>query len=275
VPPGLPAPALPDLADLRNLVLPAVGILVVGYTDTVLTARAFADRSGRPIDANQELLALGAANVGAGLLRGFPISSSGSRTALALASGARSQVYSLVALAAVVTILLAADILYGVLLAIGLSVAEMLHRVARPHDGVLGLVPGLAGMHDVDDYPHATTVPGLVVYRYDSPLFFANAENFHRRALAAVDGQPGPVRWFVLNAEANVEVDSTGLGALDQLRAELTGRGIVFALARVKQDLLDALSAYGLTASIGIERIYPTLPTAVAAYEKWRTGHDA
>jgi sulfate permease, SulP family len=327
VPPGLPTPVLPDLDDFAHLVLPAVGILVVGYTDTVLTARAFADRTGKPIDANQELLALGVANIGTGLFRGFPISSSGSRTALALASRARSQVYSLVALAAVATVLLVAGsvlarfptavlgaivvyaavllidlagfrrlaafrrselflalaalagvlvlgILYGVLLAIGLSVAEMLQRVARPHDAVQGFVPGLAGMHDVDDYPQATTVPGLMVYRYDSPLFFANAENFHRRALAAVAEQADPVHWFVLNAEANVEVDSTGLTALDELRAELTGRGVVFALARVKQDLLDSLTSYGLTATIGPERIFPTLPTAVAAYEQWRAARD-
>lgn len=319
VPQGLPTPRLPGFGDLRDLLLPAVGVLVVGYTDTVLTGRAFAARDSDPVDANQELLALGAANVGAGLLRGFPISSSGSRTALGVAAGARTQMYSLVCLAAVVAVLLFAgpllagfptaalgaivvyaatrlidvdgfrrllafrrtefflalaavagvlifDILYGVLLAIGLSVAEMLYRVARPHDAVQGFVPGLAGMHDVDDYPQATTEPGLVVYRYDSPLFFANAEDFHRRALAAVDGQPVPVRWFVLNAEANVEVDSTGLGALDGLRAELTDRGIVFALARVKKDLRDALDAYGLTESIGAERLYPTLPTAVAAY---------
>jgi MFS superfamily sulfate permease-like transporter len=122
-------------------------------------------------------------------------------------------------------------------------------------------------MHDIDDYPDATTLPGLVVYRYDSPLFFANAEDFHRRALAAVDGRPEPVVWFVLNAEANVEVDSTALDALEALRAELTSRGVVFALARVKQDLRDALDAYGLTAAIGAERIYPTLPTAVAAFQ--------
>jgi MFS superfamily sulfate permease-like transporter len=327
VPPGLPTPALPDFADLDDLLLPAVGILVVGYTDVVLTARAFADRSGRPVDANQELLALGVTNVGAGLLRGFPISCSGSRTALARAAGARSQVYSLVALAAVVAVLLVAgsllgrfptatlgaivvyaavrlvdvagfrrlaafrlrelllalaalagvlvvDILYGVLLAVGLSVAEMLYRVARPHDAVQGFVPGLAGMHDIDDYPHATTLPGLLVYRYDSPLFFANAENFHRRALAAVAARPDPVCWFVLNVEANVEVDSTGLAALDALRAELSGRGIVFALARVKQDLLVALDAYGLTSAVGSDRIFPTLPTAVAAYEIWRASRD-
>jgi SulP family sulfate permease len=322
VPRGLPTPALPDVGDLRHLLLPAVGVSVVGYTDTVLTARAFAVRGGSPVDANQELLALGAANVGAGLLRGFPISSSGSRTALAVTAGSRTQVYSLVALACVVAVLLFAgpmlarfptaalgaivvyaatrlidiagfrrlaafrrseillafaalagvlvfDILYGVLLAIGLSVAEMLHRVARPHDAVQGFVPDLAGMHDIDDYPQATTVPGLLVYRYDSPLFFANAEDFRRRALAATAGRHEPVRWFVLNVEANVEVDSTGLDALEALRMELVDRGVVFALARAKQDLMVALDAYGLTTAIGPKRIYPTLPTAVAAYRDW------
>jgi len=323
VPRGLPTPALPDVGDLRHLVLPAIGLLVVGYTDMVLTARAFADRADGPVDANQELLALGAANLGAGVLRGFPISSSGSRTALGLAAGGRTQVHSLVTLACVAAVLVFAgpllarfptaalgalvvyaatrlvdvagfrrlaafrrselllaltalagvlvfDILYGVLMAVGLSVAEMLHRVARPHDAVLGFVPGLAGMHDVDDYPSASTEPGLLVYRYDSPLFFANAEDFRRRALAAIDHQGAPVAWFVLNVEANVEVDSTGLGAMEDLRAELTDRGIVFALARVKQDLLVALTAYGLTAAVGPDRIFPTLPTAVAAYRDWR-----
>ena len=317
---GLPTPALPGLGDLRQVLLPAIGVLVVGYTDTVLTARAFATRGGDPVDANQELLALGAANIGAGVLRGFPISSSGSRTALATAAGGRTQVYSLVALACVTAVLIFAgpvlahfpaaalgalvvyaatrlidvsgfrrlaafrrselflaltafagvlvfDILYGVLLAVGLSVAEMLHRVARPHDAVQGFVPGLAGMHDIDDYPQASTVPGLLVYRYDSPLFFANAEDFRRRALAAVEDQREPVAWFVLNVEANVEVDSTGLDALEEVRATLAARGIVFALARVKQDLLAALDAYGLTAAIGPDRIFPTLPTAVAAFK--------
>lgn len=169
---------------------------------------------------------------------------------------------------------LAFDILYGILAAVALSVAEMLARVARPHDAVQGLVPGLAGMHDVDDYPAARTVPGLLVYRYDSPLFFANAEDFHRRALAAIDQQEEPVDWFVLNAEANVEVDITALDAVDRLRRELEARGIVFALARVKQDLLDELTAFGLAASVGADRIFPTLPTAVEAYEHWRWDRD-
>ena len=324
VPLGLPVVAVPDLAELPHLVLPAVGVLLVGYTDFILTARAFArrDDEGPGLDANQEFLALGAANLGAGTLHGFPVSSSASRTALASSAGARSQAYSLVAGAAVLAVLLflspllartptavlgalvvyaavrmidlsgfrrlasfrrrelllalgclagvlALDILYGVLVAVGLSAAELLTRVARPHDAVQGLVPGVAGKHDVDDYPQARTIPGLLVYRYDSPLFFANAEDFRNRALAAVDEQPEPVRWFVLNTEANVEVDITALDAVEELRRELAHRGIVFALARVKQDLLDDLTAYGLADTVGNERIFPTLLTAVAAYRTW------
>jgi len=154
-----------------------------------------------------------------------------------------------------------------VLVAVGLSVAELLSRVARPHDAVQGLVPGVPGMHDIDDYPQARLIPGLVVYRYDSPLFFANAEDFRRRALAAATSQEGTA-WFVLNVEANVEVDITALDAMEALRAELTSRGIVFALARVKRDLLDHLDAYGLAERVGTDHIFPTLPTAVTAYRQ-------
>jgi len=160
------------------------------------------------------------------------------------------------------------NILYGVLVAISVSVADLLRRVARPHDAILGQVQGLAGMHDVDDYPTAHTVPGLVVYRYDSPLFFANADDFKRRAMAAADAAAQP-KWFVLNVEANVEVDITALDAVEWLREQLQRRGIVFAMARVKQDLLDDLRAYGLADSIGPDRLFPTLPTAVAAYQSW------
>jgi MFS superfamily sulfate permease-like transporter len=104
------------------------------------------------------------------------------------------------------------------------------------------------------------------VYRYDAPLFFANADNFRRRALAAIESRPVPVRWFVFNMEANVEVDLTALDALDDLRVELESRGIVLALARVKQDLLVRLRSAGLADTIGLDHMYPTLPTAVAAY---------
>jgi MFS superfamily sulfate permease-like transporter len=122
-------------------------------------------------------------------------------------------------------------------------------------------------MHDVDDYPDAQTIPGLVVYRYDAPLFFANAEDFRQSALGAAEGSPDPLRWFVLNVEANVEVDFTALEALDALREEIVSRGAVFALARVKQDLLARLEAFGLADKIGPELLFPTLPTAVQAYQ--------
>ncbi|MFG2235042.1 SulP family inorganic anion transporter [Streptomyces sp. NPDC048723] len=329
VPSGLPVPALPSPGDLPQLVIPALGVLLVGYSDVILTARAFADRDDPlPLDPNRELLALGAANLGAGLMQGFPVSSSASRTALAQSAKARSQAYSLFAALAVLLVLLflgpllahtpsavlgaivvyaavrlvevgefrrlaafrrrelllalgcllgvlALGILYGVLIAVTLSVVELVARVARPHDAVEGMVPGLAGMHDVDDYPTARTVPGLVIYRYDSPLFFANAENFRRRALAAVDEQSPPTRWFVLNTEANVEVDITALDAVEALRQELADRGVVLALARVKQELREDLDAYGLTASVGADRIYPTLPTALEAYRAWSRGAGA
>ena len=324
IPGTLPSVGPPDvgLADLTDLLGPALGLMLVGYVDNVLTARAFATRNGYRIDANQELLALGASNAAAGLVQGFPVSSSGSRTVIGDALGSRSQLHSLVALASIVLALVALrpvlatfptaalgaiviyaalrlvdvaefrrigsfrrselllalattasvlllGVLAGVLAAVGLSIADLLRRVARPHDGILGFVPGLAGMHDIDDHPGARLMPGLVVYRYDSPLFFANAEDFRARALAAVDAAEAPVEWFVLNAESNVEVDLTALDAVEELRAELDRRGIVFAMARVKQDLLVALQAAGLADRVGAERIFPTLPTAVQAFEVW------
>jgi MFS superfamily sulfate permease-like transporter len=157
-------------------------------------------------------------------------------------------------------------VLYGVLAAVALSILDLLRRVA--HHSILGFVPGVAGMHDLDDYPGARLVPGLVVYRYDAPLCFANADDFRRRAIAAVDQNPGPVDWFVLNAEANVEVDLTALDALGELRDELTRRGIVFAMARVKQDLREALDAAGLLDKIGESRLFMTLLTAIEAFNR-------
>ena len=327
IPFGLPEVAVPSVttSDVGLLALPALGLMIVGYTDNVLTARSFAGRRWEEVDANTELLALGTSNLGVGLTQGFPVSSSGSRTALGSASGSQTQVYSLVMLASIVLTLVAfrpvleyfplaalgalvvyaalqlvdtaafgalwrfratelalavsttvavlvLDILTGVLVAVGLSVLELLYRVARPHDAVEGIVPGLAGMHDVDDYPEAQTIPGLVVYRYDSPLFFANAADFQRRALAAVEQveqTQGPVRWLLLNVESNVEVDSTAVATLEELRRRLESRGIVLALARVKQDLADQLLRAGFLQRIGSDRVFPTLPTALEGYRAW------
>ena len=323
IPADWPVAGLPRVAasDVVTLILPTVGIAIVAFSDNVLTARAFATGDGDEIDANAELRALGVANVGVGLTHGFPVSSSGSRTALGDAVGSRTQLYSLVVVACVLAVVLwgrgvladfpvaalgalvvyaamrlidlaeyrrlarfrrselilalataaavlSLGVLYGVLAAVALSILDLLRRVAHAHDSVLGFVPGLAGMHDIEDYPDATSVPGLVVYRYDAPLCFANAEDFRRRAMAAVESDHAPVEWFVLNAEANVEVDLTALDALDKLREDLSHKGITFAMARVKQDLRDSLAAAGLLTKIGEDRIFMTLPTAVAAFEK-------
>jgi sulfate permease, SulP family len=311
-----------DPSDLALLLLPAMGIFVVGYTDNLLTARAFATRTRTRIHNNQEFLAMGTANVGSSLVGGFPVSSSASRTSIAEASGARSQLFSLVAAGLTVISVLAFsavisafpsaalggvvvyaairlidvdefrrlwafrrreflmavfatagvllfDILYGVLAAVAISVVELLTRVARPHAAVLGQSPDVAGWHDVDDYPASTQIPGLVVFRYDSPLFFANAEHFDRQCRAALDAAEPPARWFLLNMEGNTEVDITGLDALEDVRAHCEDVGVELALVRVKHEVIEELDRHGIGSRIGHDRVFPTLPTAVDAYRAW------
>lgn len=323
VPRGLPRLLWPELAMSQwgNVFITAAGITVVAFSGNVVTARAFAHRGDRPLDANRELLAVAVTNAGAGLVGGFPISSSDSRTALAATLGGRSQLVSLTAAGCLALVLLVGgglvaqlpvsalaglviyaatrlvdvreirrvmafrsseglimaatfagvvgfDVLVGIGVAVGLSVADLFRRVARAHDAVQGAVPGLAGLHDVDDYPTAMTVPGLVVYRYDAPLCFANAEDVRARLLAAVDAERTQVEWVVLNMEANVEIDLTAVDMLDELREELERRGVVLALARVKQDLAVYLERTGFKARVGEARIFPTLPTALDAFEQ-------
>jgi SulP family sulfate permease len=328
VPRGLPPISIPDFAtiDLGTLLPAALGVTIVAYSDNIATGRAFAARHGQNIDARQEFLALGAANLAAGSLSGFPVSSSGSRTVLGDAMGSRTQLYSLVAatvvllttlflgpalssfpLAALGAIVVYAalrlidfselrriarfrrselflaltttaavvifDVLYGIAVAVALSILDLLRRIARPHDGILGFVPGLAGMHDIDDYATGRQLPGLLVYRYDAPLFFANAQNFKNRALASVDAANPPVEWFLLNAEANTEIDLTAVDALEEVRKTLAERDIVFALARVKFELREILASTGFIERVGEDRVFMTLPTAVSAYQQWYSAH--
>ena len=322
IPAGLPHFAIPpvSVSDLAPLITSAISIAIVGYSDNVLTARAFATRNHYKIDPNQELLALGTANLGNGLMQGFPISCSGSRTVIGDSLGSKSQLFSLVAMVVVILVLLflrpllalfpkaalgaiviyaatrlidipefirlyrfrrsefilailttlavlVTDILIGVGIAISLSVIELFARVARPHDAVLGTVPNMAGLHDIEDWQGAKTIPGLVIYRYDAPLCFANADNFKQRSLEAIEAETTPVEWFVLNMEANVEIDITAIDILTELRDELAARGIIFAMARVKQDLYLELEKAGFLDNIKAEHIYPTLPTAIAGFE--------
>ncbi len=336
VPQGLPGITFPAVSwhEIQSLLVAGIGVAIVAYGDNTLIARGFPapadpdeDPSVNAVDAQQELVALGGVHVAVGMMGGYPVSSSASRTALALAAGARTQMYSLVAAVAIVIVLFVAGplvrnlpqaslgavvfyaasklvswkemrrlarfrrrelmlaaagcigtILFGILagvgIAIALSVLEMSQRLARPHDGVLGRIPGLAGMHDVSDYPNAETLPGLIVYRYDAPLFFANAAELQRRALTVVEQENAafpdtPARWFLLNVEANVEIDITAADGLRQLHKDLAARGVRLGLARVKNDLRVALDKAGLLEVIGTEMLFPTLPVAEEAYIQW------
>ncbi|BBH41137.1 sulfate transporter [Microcystis viridis NIES-102] len=322
IPAGLPSLKVPrgfSSQQLVYLLSSAIGIALVGYSDNVLTARAFGAKNNYRIDGNQELLALGAVNIGNGIMQGFPVSSSGSRTAIGDSLGSRSQLFSLVAFLIVILVLLflrpllslfpkaalgaiviyaalrlieisefnrlrcfktsefrlalvtmfgvlATDILVGVGVAVGLSVVDLFTRLMRPHDAVLGEVPNLAGLHDIEDWQGATTIPGLVLYRYDAPLCFANAENFRKRVIAAIEAEKVPVEWFVLNAEAILDIDITAVDMLKELHRELIGRGITFAMARVKQDLYQQLKKGDLSETISTERIYATLEKAIEAF---------
>jgi sulfate permease, SulP family len=321
IPAGFPSFTFPNLSgQFSTLLTSALSIAIVGYSDNVLTARSFGNRRHYKIDANQELLALGLSNLGVGVMQGFPVSSSGSRTAIADSLGSKTQLFSFVAFGMIVMVLLflrpvlslfpkaalgaivifaafrlieipefirlyqfrrsefvlaiitmvsvlITDILLGVAIAVGLSVIELFARLARPHDAVLGNIPTIPGLHDINDWEAATTIPGLVIYRYDAPLCFANAENFKTRALKAIEDEVVPVEWFVLNTEAIVEIDITAADILEELIDELINRNITFAMARVKQDLYGQLKRSQIFYKMNPTHIYMTLHSAIAAFE--------
>jgi hypothetical protein len=159
------------------------------------------------------------------------------------------------------------------------SLLEMLLRVARPHEGVLGRVPGIAGMHDVDDYPDARTIPGCMFYRYDAPLFFANIRDLRERVhkLLVLENQAypdSPARWFVLNVEANTEIDITAADGLRELARELADSGVHLGLARVKNDLYVPLDRAGVIDAVGKDMLFATLPVAEESYLRWALAQE-
>jgi high affinity sulfate transporter 1 len=322
LPQGLPPFTLPrvGLSDLGLLVAGAFGIALVSLADTISTASAFAARSGDEVDGRQEMIGIGAANLGAGLFQGFPVSTSGSRTAVAEQAGAKTQVTGLVGAASIALILLflpgllrdlpqptlaavviAASlsltdipetmrlrrvrqtefllslaaflgvvflgVLPGIALAVALSIGNVFRRAWWPYQTTLGRVPGLAGYHDVTSYPHARLLPGCVIFRFDAPLFFANARTFREqiRAIAARDPRP---TWIVVGAEPITDVDTTAADILRELDEELNARGISLVIAEMKDPVREKIDRYELTDTIDPLHFFPTITQAVKAYQR-------
>jgi MFS superfamily sulfate permease-like transporter len=321
LPRGLPPFDIPSVSasDLGVLVAGAVGIALVAFADTSVLSRTFALRGGYKVDPNQELVALGAANVASGFFQGFAVSSSSSRTPVAAEAGAKTQVTGLVGAAAIALLLVAfpglvrnlpsaalaavvisagyslieipgvrrlyrlrrsefvlaivcflgvalAGVIPGIFLAVGLALLDFVKRAWRPHDAVLGRVDGRQGYHDVSRHPEARRIPGLVLFRWDAPLFFANAEVFQDHVKRAVEESPTPVRRVIIAAEPVTDVDTTASDSLQELRAELAGAGIVLGFAELKGPVKDQLIRYGLFDEIGPERFYHTVGDAVRGY---------
>ena len=156
----------------------------------------------------------------------------------------------------------------GIGLAIVIAVIEFLWDGWRPHSAVLGRAEGLKGYHDIARHPDARLIPGLVLFRWDAPLFFANAELFHDRVLDAVATSPTPVRWLVVAAEPVTSVDVTAADILAELDETLHAAGIELCFAEMKDPVKDKLKRFGLFARLGEETFFPTLGAAVNSYLK-------
>jgi len=322
LPQGLPPFTLPrvGLSDLGLLVAGAFGIALVSLADTISTASAFAERSGDEVDGRGEMIGIGAANLAAGLFQGFPVSTSGSRTAVAEQAGAKTQVTGLVGAASIALILLflpgllqdlpqptlaavviAASlsltdipetlrlrrvrrtefllsmaaflgvvllgVLPGIAVAVALSIGNVFRRAWWPYQTTLGRVPGLAGYHDVTSYPHAALLPECVIFRFDAPLFFANARTFREQIRAIAAREPRP-RWIIVAAEPITDVDTTAADMLEELDKELNARGISLVIAEMKDPVREKIERYELTQTINPEHFFPTITQAVKAYQR-------
>ncbi|MBM3650442.1 MAG: STAS domain-containing protein, partial [Alphaproteobacteria bacterium] len=303
IPTGLPALSLatPSLADVDQLLAIALVAALLSFSDTMVTARAFAARSRERIDANQELLGIGVANLASGVSQGLPISASDSRTAVAQAAGGRTQVTSIVAAAVVAAVLLfladwlrylptaalggiliasawglcdfaefarlwrfrgvslagalvtlvgvlAFGIMEGILIGVVFSLILLLRALAFPPDAVLGRTPE-GGWHDPAHRSEAVAVPGLVVYRFSAPLFFANCGIFRERIEALLAAAQRPVSGVVIDGGAIHDVDLMACEMLVELDEELTKRGarLVFGNLRdrVRRDIERGLGVEG------------------------------
>jgi high affinity sulfate transporter 1 len=322
LPKGFPPLTIPSvrLSDFGPLIAGALGIALVSLTDTISTSSAFAARTGQEVHGNQEMIGIGVANLAAGLFQGFPVSTSGSRTAVAERSGAKSQLTGITgavliilmivllpglfrnlpnpALAAVVITasLSLADIpgtvrlwkqrrvefllsitaflgvallgvLPGIAVAVGLSILNVFRRAWWPYNTVLGRPAGLEGYHDVRMYPAAEQLPGLVIYRFDAPLFFANANAFRDEIRDLAKATPQPT-WILVAAEPITDVDTTASDVLEDLDEKLNAEGISLVFAELKDPVRRKIERYGLTRTINPHHFFPTVEAAVAAYRR-------
>lgn len=321
LPQGLPSLTIPWIttADIGPVLIGGCAVALVSFADTSVLSRVYAARTRTYVDPNQEMVGLGLANLAAGFFQGFPISSSSSRTPVAEAAGARTQLTGVVgALAVALLLVVAPDLLknlptsalaavviasaiglievtdlrriyriqrwefwlsvactvgvavlgaiQGIGLAILFAVIEFLWDAWRPYSAVLGRADGVRGYHDITRYPDARLIPGLVLFRWDAPLFFANAELFQNRALDAVAASPTPVRWLVLAAEPVTSVDVTSADMLAELDETLHAAGIELCFAEMKDPVKDKLKRFGLFARFGEDAFFPTIDAAVGSY---------
>jgi len=318
IPAGLPRLMIPNIGsgDLGPLALGAVGLALISFNSGMVTARGFAVKNRYEIDSNQEFIALGVADIGAGLLQGFAVSGADSRTAVNDSVGGKSQATGLTAAGLLILVLLfltaplaslpiavlaavlvnaaiglfdlrslvmlrrvspqefrlsiitllgviTVGVLPGVLVAVGMAIIQLLRKASRPHDAVLGRIPGVDGFHDIAGRPEAETFPGLVIYRFDSSLVFFNADYFKSRVRAMVEEAKTGLRCFLLDAESMPLIDTTGAASLEEVRHELADKGVVLAIAGAKGPLRVMLDRTGLAQQIGSARLFPTLESAV------------
>jgi len=321
LPKGLPLPRLPMIRpdDLSPILIGGIAVALVSFADTSVLSRTYAARLRTTVNPNQEMIALGIANLLAAFFQGFPISSSSSRTPVAEAAGAKTQLTGVVgamaialllmftpdllrylphtALAAVViaaaiglievsdlrriyriqrwefwlsmvcflgvTVL---GVIPGIALAIAIAVIEFLWDGWRPHSAVLGRVDRVKGYHDITRYPEARLIPGLVLFRWDAPLFFANAELFHERIVNAVASAPPPVRWVVVTAEPVTSIDVTAADVVCDLDDAMRATDIQLCFAEMKDPVKDKLKRFGLFKRFGEENFFATISEAVSAY---------
>ena len=321
LPQGLPSFQIPRIAagDLSALAAGAVAITLVSFADTSVLSRTFALRGGYQVDQNQEMMALGAANVAAGLFQGFSISSSSSRTPVAESAGAKTQLTGVVGAVCIALLLVFAPallqnlpnaalgavviasclslvdirgvmrlyhmrrgefalsivcflgvalfgVIQGIFIAVVLALLGFVWRAWRPYDAVLGRVDGLKGYHDITRYPDARRIPGLVLFRWDAPLFFANAEIFREHVLQAIAEAPTRIKRVVVAAEPVTDIDVTAAEALSALDDDLEREGIQLVFAEMKDPVKDRLKQYGLFTRFGADAFYPTLGQAVDGY---------